>query len=238
MIVTEQRLLTPTELELLRSQLQQLAPRVSSVARRWRWAWFAALALIPFMYALQSGSLVVFLGILLFEIAFILFLVWWTGRTDRLLDANYTALDTQLATTPARVTTVTHAEYVGIEAYGMNLWLAQADFGTVLRLDGRTVNEPKRWPIDAFTILEHTLRSEPSPTPKGEYVEIKLRLILPQGEPVLPLAVIGPQEYERIRHIVPTDGEPGHGRLTAMLDLLGYRPAPKANLPTQPGASA
>lgn len=236
MIISAHRLLTLPELELLRGQLQQLAPRASSATQRWRWAWFAVLALIPIIYAFQSGSLVVFLGILLFEIAFILFLVWWTGRTDRMLDAHHTALDVQLASTDARVTTVTHAEYVGIEAYGMNLWLVQADFGTVLRLDGRTVNEPKRWPVDAFTILEHTLTTQPSASPRGEYLALQLRVVLPQGEPVLPLAVIGPQEYERIRHIVPTDGEPGHGRLTAMLDLLGYRPAPKTSLPT-PGPS-
>lgn len=216
MITTERRPLQPDELADARAALERLLPTPSPRARLMRWLWLGALALIPVAYGATSGSLVTFLTLLLLEIAFILFMVWWTGRSDREYEALHAALTQQLEQGPHTVTTIEHGEFVELAAYGMKLWLVQADFSTVLQLSDRGLTAGGPFPCDHFQLITLEL-SSPVPVNRGHVDGLRLRRQL--GQPVAPLAQIEPRDFERIRHLVPTEGEMGHGRLQTMLEL-------------------
>jgi len=215
-ITTERRPLQPDELADARRALEALLPTPSPRARLMRWLWLGTLALIPVAYGATSGSLVIFLTLLLLEIAFILFMVWWTGRQDREYAALHAALVQQLEQGPHSVTTVEHGEFVELAAYGMKLWLVQADFSTVLQLTDRGLSSGGPFPCDRFQLITLELAT-PLPLGRAQATGLSLRRHL--GQPVAPLAQIEPGDFERMRHLVPAEGELGHGRLQTMLEL-------------------
>jgi hypothetical protein len=240
MITSEQRHLLPDEIIDARLFLSNYFGPLKHKQKIMYWIVLSSFGVVIFFTGISSSSLYVLLSLILLSVLYFLLFGYIITKFDSEKNRKLQILHSNVESGRHYVVSITNAEFIEIQAYGIKLWLAQADFSSIFKLKGTGLLSHKfSFPSSSFKIIALDLDSSIVKFNPIDGTETNiLSFYKPTGEPVLPLAVIGPQEYERIRHIVPDDGEPGHGRLTAMLDLLGYRPAPKANLPTQPGASA
>ncbi len=233
MVTHETRLLTADEQAAVRSEIERQLPAPTSRKRWFDWLWWGALAMFPLAYGIISGSLVTLLVLLVVEILFVLFLVWWSGMADRRLANLRGQLLEQIVGGEHAVTTVEQAEYLAVEAYGMQLWLVQCSFSETMRLASTMPRAPGDFPSDRFQLIGLRWRIDTPSDGKSANSEaqevadrpVLLWLVRPLGATVTPLGVIGPAEYERIRHLAPDEGQLGHGRIQSMLELLSRRTA-------------
>jgi hypothetical protein len=244
MIQTEHRLLLEEEKLAALRVIDFVYPSPTIVSKVLFWVFYGVIGLLVFSFGFVNDNIFVLLSSILLSVGYFLFLHWFESRRIGNLNFAKDQVTKKIAGSLHYVQLVSNADFIEVQAYGIRLWLAQVDFSNIIRVrDFGSLSTSLVFPNSLFKVVYLQLDEEvdklnKTNDPEEMLFEKNISFMITMGEPVLPLAVIGPQEYERIRHIVPTDGEPGHGRLTAMLDLLGYRPAPKANLPTQPGASA
>lgn len=222
MITVDTRPLTPDELADLRRVLDRLLPVHTPRRQLMSWALYGLLGLFPLFWAIREGSLVGLLLTAVLLVAMGLLVAWLSQRAAQGMNSFRELVIQELESAAHEVSTVTEAEYLTVEAYGMQLWLVQCDYTQFLRVSSSFPRAEGPFPSAGFQLIrtrfnvpaKNRVRSMDTPA------EVALQVLRPLGEAVAPLRVIGPQEYERIRHRAPDEGELAHGRLQALIELL------------------